>query len=771
MIKWQRFRYIPVLPLGKDGRRVTGSKEHIALSRKAAGEGMVLLKNDGILPLSAHRKIALFGKASADYVKGGGGSGDVTVEYVRNLCDGFEEKQNENKIVVFDELNKFYRENVSEQYKSGKRPGETEEPEIPEDILKRAKAFCDVAVVSICRYSSEGHDRKEENDFYLTAAEQKMVDTVTENFENIIVVLNVGGMVDTSWFMKNERVRGVLLAWQAGMEGAMAEADILCGDVCPSARLTDTFAAKFSDYPSSYNFNESDDYVEYTDDIFVGYRYFETIPGAKEKVNFPFGFGLSYTEFETKLLNAKIENGQIRLDVKVRNIGKCAGKQVVQVYYSAPAGKLDKPAKELVAFAKTDLLSCGEVRNLAINFNVSDMASYDEEIAAYIIEKGEYKIMLGENAAETEAVFTYTVDETAVTEQLKNRCISNALKKKLKADGSYEEVNTFELEPLYDTSDWPEKPQNEYEHIIPDERQIPAVEGRIYLDDIANGNATIEDMLAQMSDAELITLVSGRPDIGVSNVKCIGDMPGYKIPPIPTADGPAGLRLHKEAGVNTTAFPCATMLACTFNTELVYEVGRAGGLELKENNLGMWLTPGMNIHRSPLCGRNFEYFSEDPLVSGKMAAAMVRGIQSQRISACIKHFCCNNKEVNRKFSDSRVSERALREIYLKGFEIAVKEADPWGLMTSYNRVNGRYPSENSELLEGVLREEWGFEGLVTTDWNNAADQYMELISGNNFRMPTGSGKRTLKALELGLITREEIQKNAKVVLEFILKMA
>ncbi len=771
MIKWQRFRYIPVLPLGKDGKRVTGSKEHIALSRRAAGEGMVLLKNNGILPLVANKRVALFGKASADYVKGGGGSGDVTVEYVRNLCDGFEEKQRENKIVVFDELNRFYRENVAEQYKSGKCPGETEEPEIPENILKRAKAFADVAVISICRYSTEGSDRKEENDFYLTAAEQKMVDTVTESFENIVVVLNVGGMVDTSWFIKNERVKGVLLAWQAGMEGAMAEADILCGDVCPSARLTDTFAAEFSDYPSSYNFNESEDYVEYTDDIFVGYRYFETIPNAKEKVNFPFGFGLSYTEFETEVLGAKVENGEIKLDVKVRNIGKCAGKQVVQIYYSAPEGRLDKPSKELVAFAKTDLLACGEVRNLSVSFKISDMASYDEELAAYVLEKGEYKIMLGENVAETEIVFTYTVNDASITEQLKNRCISNALTKRLKADGSYEDVKTFEVDPLYDTSDWPKKPENEYEHIIPDERLVPRVDGRIYLDAIANGDATIEQMIAQMSNEELITLVSGRPDIGVSNVKCIGDVPGFSIPPIPTADGPAGLRIKPEVGVNTTAFPCATMLACSFNTELLYEVGRAGGLEVKENNLGMWLTPGMNIHRSPLCGRNFEYFSEDPLVAGKMAAAMVRGIQSQGVSACIKHFCCNNKEVNRKWCDSRVSERALREIYLKGFEIAVKEADPWGLMTSYNLVNGRYPSENSELLMDILRDEWGFNGLVTTDWNNGAEQYRELIAGNNLRMPTGSGKRTLKALELGLIKRENIEKNAKHILEFILKMA
>ncbi len=770
MIKWQRYRYSPVLPLGKNGMRVTGSKEHIALSRRAASEGMVLLKNDGILPLN-NCKVALFGKASADYVKGGGGSGDVTVEYVRNLCDGFEEKQNENKIVVFDELNRFYRNNVAEQYKAGKQPGETEEPEIPDDILRRAASFCDVAVISICRYSSEANDRKEENDFYLTAAEQKMVDKVTENFDKIIVVLNVGGMVDTSWFIKNERVKGVLLAWQAGMEGAMAEADILCGDVCPSGRLTDTFAAHFDDYPSSYNFNESDDYVEYTDDIFVGYRYFETIPETKQKVNFPFGFGLSYTEFETKAVNATVSPEEVALDVSVRNIGSRAGKQVIQVYYSAPAGRLQKPVKELVAFAKTDLLNVGEVRNINIRFKTADMASYDEQTAAYILEKGEYKILLGENAADTRLELSFNIDETVVVSQLKNRCVANALSKRLKADGTYEETKTFEIEKTFDTTDWPEKPKWQFEHIIPDCRTIKNPDDRIYIDSVADGNNSVDEMIAQMSDEELITLVSGSPNASVANTMGIGDLPNFGIPNILTADGPAGLRIQPQVGVKTTAFPCATLIACSFNTDIAYEIGRAGALEVKENNLGMWLTPGMNIHRSPLCGRNFEYFSEDPLVSGKMAAAMVKGIQSQRISACIKHFCCNNKEVNRTSSDSRVSERALREIYLKGFEIAVKEAAPWGLMTSYNLVNGRYPSENAELLEGILREEWGFDGLITTDWNNSAEQYRELIAGNNLRMPTGSGRRTLKALELGLIKREDIEKNARHILEFILKMA
>ena len=302
MQKWNRFQYLPVRSLGKDGRMVTGSSEHIRLSRTAAAEGMVLLKNEHqLLPLQKGSRVALFGKASADYVKGGGGSGDVTVAYVRNLCDGMEEKENAGMLSVFAPLNEFYRENVAQQHKAGKNPGYTAEPEVPAELLKQAARECDTAIISICRFSAEGWDRKgepDDGDFYLSREEQRMVADVTAAFRKVVVVLNVGGMVDTSWFAHNDKISSVLLAWQGGMEGAMAEADILCGDVTPSGKLTDTFAASFDDYPSSSNFNDSEDYVCYTDDIFVGYRYFETIPGAAEKVNYPFGFGLSYTSFD-----------------------------------------------------------------------------------------------------------------------------------------------------------------------------------------------------------------------------------------------------------------------------------------------------------------------------------------------------------------------------------------------------------------------------------------------------------------------------------------
>ncbi len=771
MTKWQRFKFHPCLPLGKDSKRATGSAEHIALSRTAAGEGMVLLKNDGILPLSRRSRVALFGKASADYVKGGGGSGDVTVEYVRNLCDGMEEKQAENKIVVFDRLCSFYRENVAQQYKEWKRPGQTDEPELPADLLNDACAFADTAIISICRYSTEGSDRKEADDFYLTDAEKAMVEAVKSKFDNIVVVLNVGGMVDTSWFINEPKIKGVLLGWQAGMVGAMAQADILCGDVCPSGRLSDTLVAKFSDYPSSENFNESEEYVEYTDDIYVGYRYFETVADAIDRVNYPFGFGLSYTTFDIETVSAKEENGVITVNVKVTNTGSVAGKEVVQVYTSAPQGVLGKPARELRAFAKTDLLVPGESRVLTLSFNVNDMASYDEGKAAYVLEEGAYYVLVGKNVRDCDKVFTYNVLEDTVTLQLENRCVPRKLSKRMKSDGSYEALPVSEYDEVYDTSDWPEKPTWKFDHIQGDMRNIKTPEDRIMLDAVVDGKASMEEFIAQMSELDLIDLIGGRPNDGVADTFGIGDLDTFGIPSIMTADGPAGLRIQPHKGVKTTAWPCATLLACSWNTDIVYEVGRAGALEVKENNIGMWLTPALNIHRSSLCGRNFEYFSEDPLISGKMAAAMVNGIQSQNIAACVKHFCCNNKEVNRKYSDSRVSERALREIYLKGFEIAVKESSPWGLMTAYNIVNGTYPSESSDLLKGILRDEWDYDGLVTTDWDNAAEHYREVLAGNNLRMPTGSSRRLLKALELGLITRADLEENAKRILQYIIRMA
>ena len=744
---------------------------------------MVLLKNEkSILPFEKGTRLALFGKGSVDYVKGGGGSGDVTTAYVRSLQDGLEIKEEEGKVQVLASLGKFYRENVSAQYAGGIQPGMTAEPEIPCDLLEKAKAWADAAVISICRFSGEGWDRKGipgDGDFYLTREEQNMVDTVTANFEKVVVVLNVGGMVDTSWFCDSEKIQGVLLAWQGGMEGGLAAADLLCGDVNPSGKLTDTFARTFDDYPSSAGFNESEDYVDYTEDIYVGYRYFETIPGAAEKVNYPFGFGLSYTEFAIEPLRAGEEDGTICVDVRVTNMGSRAGKEVVQLYYRAPQGVLGKPLEVLGAFAKTELLGAGQSQVLRLKMPVKAMASYDDlgkiQASAYVLEAGNYSFRIGNSVRNTVKLdYEYQAAQTVVIEQLERKCAPAALKSRRLADGSYEELpqggDVYEKNRLIPQDiDTLEGVEPDVQGITYQEKKEWRNADRITLEDVAEGKADLRRLLAQLSDRELAGLLGGQVNTGTANTYGMGNLPAYGIPNIMTADGPAGLRIREECGVYTTAWPCATLLACTWNPEMVFEAGAAGAAEVKENNIGVWLTPAMNIHRSPLCGRNFEYYSEDPLVSGKMGAAMIRGIQSQHIGASMKHFCCNNKETNRKDSDSRVSERALREIYLKGFEIAVKEAQPWTVMTSYNLMNGYPTSCNPELLNGILREEWGFEGMVTTDWWNHAEHYLEVKAGGDIKMGCGYPDRILEAKEKGVVSREEMYKCAERLLRMILK--
>lgn len=785
MEKWTRIAHQPCLPMGKDGRRVTACEEHIALSLAAAEEGMVLLKNEGeVLPLSVGTKLAVFGKGQIDYVRGGGGSGEVTTSYTRNIYEGLKIKEAEGKVQVFDALSAFYEENVRQQYAAGAEIGKTVEPEIPQELLAAARRFADTAAVVINRFSGEGWDRKGipgDGDFYLSPQEQAMVEAVKAAFPRVIVVLDVGGMVDSSWFKDVPAIQSVLLAWQAGIEGGLAIAELLCGDANPSGKLVDTFAGSFDDYPSSAHFNDSEDYVEYTEDIYVGYRYFETIPGAARKVNYPFGFGLSYTQFAIDQIRGEEKDGMIRLSACVTNVGERAGKEVVQVYAQAPQGKLGKPARTLVSFVKTRLLAPGETQTVFLSFAVDSLASYDDlgKVAksAYVCEAGGYHFHLGNSVRDTvEVPFAHTEPADRVVQQLTQRVAPVALPERMLADGSYEALPVTpggekDRNPAFVEGLQPHK-GNWRDELACSTGKGEGAEtpGRKFLlMDVVNGACTMDEFLAQLTNGQLIDLLCGQPNTGVANTFGMGNLPEYGVPNLMTADGPAGVRIQPQMGVCTTAWPCATLLACTWNTQIVEQVGAAGALEMKENNLGVWLTPAMNIHRSPLCGRNFEYYSEDPLIAGKMAAAMVRGIQSRHIGASVKHFCCNNKETNRKESDSRVSERALREIYLKGFEIAVKEAQPWTLMTCYNLVNGQYASERKDLLAGILREEWGFEGMVTTDWWNKAYQYKEIKAGNDLKMGAGEPDAVLEALREGKVTREEIEACAKRVLETIMK--
>ena len=806
MEKWTRVKFQPNLPLGENGERLTGSLGHIGLSKEAAKEGMVLLKNRGdILPLKKGTRVALFGKAAFDYVKGGGGSGDVTVAYIRNLYEGL--KMQKDVVSIFEPLCDYYRKDVERQYAQGSVPGMTIEPEVPQELLNEAKAYADTAVISICRFSGEGWDRKSiidtdnknmgegeldmavrsskifaNGDFCLSAEEAAMVETVKKNFPRVVVVMNVGGMVDTSWFVREDAIGAVLMAWQGGMEGGLAAAELLAGKGNPSGKLSDTFAQTLEDYPSTGDFHESRDYVNYTEDIYVGYRYFETVPGADQKVNYPFGFGLSYTTFQTDVLSAEEKDGQVRIQVQITNTGSRDGKEVVQVYFEAPQGRLGKPKRQLIAFAKTRSLRPGESQRLYLSFEIRDMASYDDtgkvRKAAYVLEKGDYFFHVGTSVRDTVRLdYVYQVKEDTVTEQLESRLTPSKLPRRMLSDGSYEEVpqregndpNANELERM---------PEDMMEGYVPavrprDRYQLwrePYKKGAHIFKEVAEGKLTPEEFLAQLTDEETAQLLGGQPNTGVANTFGYGNLPEYGVPSVMTADGPAGLRIAPECGVTTTCWPCSTLLACSWNPEIVETVGLAGGAEVKENNIAVWLTPAVNIHRSPLCGRNFEYYSEDPYLAGKLASAMVRGIQANHIGATVKHFALNNKETNRKNSDSRVSERAAREIYLKAFEIIVREAKPWSVMTSYNIINGHRASENADLLEGILRGEWGFEGCITTDWWTCGEHYKEVKAGNDIKMGCGYPERLLDALEKGCLTRKEMDACALRVLKLILKI-
>ena len=789
MTKWQRILYHPSTPLGENGQRVTACAEHIALSKNVAKEGMVLLKNDGnLLPFPKGTKLALFGMSTFDYVRGGGGSGEVTVEYEVNLYEGF--KKMGHRVEICEELADFYRDYIrNEIADTFYWPGQKPEPALPDELCQRVRAFTDTAVISISRFSGEGWDRDlkghpvyEEGDFCLSYAEKAMVEKVKAYFPKIAVVMNVGGMVDTGWFCNDTAISAALMAWQGGMEGGTAAAELLCGIGCPSGKLADTFAKRLEDYPSTEKFHESDDYVDYTEDIYVGYRYFETIPGAAAQVNYPFGFGLSYTTFNWSVENAEQTDDAICFRVNVENTGNYAGKEVIQVYVQAPQGKLGKAARSLVGFQKTALLEPGQSQTLNICFPITSMASYDDlgkvQKSAYILEKGVYQFHIGNSIRNTVcSAFTYCVEQDRVVEQLSQKLTPNSLKKRLLADGSYEELPVTQknlpadavLEPLEkDVLESVYPVSRRISPVMPRERDMRTVH---FFDEVADGKVSLDEFVQQLSDEQIVHLLSGQVNLGIANTQGFGNVPEYGVPNAMTADGPAGVRILPKCGVYTTAFPCVTQVCCTWDPELSYAVGEAGAKELKENNLAAWLTPAVNIHRSPLCGRNFEYYSEDPFLTGMMAISFVRGVQSQKVSACVKHFALNNKETNRKNSDSRVSERAAREIYLKAFEMIVKSADPWYIMSSYNLINGVRASENRELLEDILRAEWGFDGMVSTDWHTHSEQYKEIKAGNDLRMPAGFPDRLKEAMDRGLITREEMEISVKRILGVLLRLA
>lgn len=785
MEKYARFRYQPCIPLGEDGRCVTASKKHTELSRRAATEGMVLLKNENnALPLAKGEKIALFGKATIEYIKGGGGSGDVNCPYIHNIYDGFSSKD----VSVYMPLVDFYRDYVKKESVNiptqdqinatwdivnamefcTKRDDMTydtfasmhvKEPAVPDELIKSAAENADTAIITLSRFSAEGVDRRPiPGDYYLSDIEKDLIDKAGELFSKVIIVINSGAVIDCEYFAENDDVQAVLFGWQGGMEGGMAVADIICGDVNPSGKLVDTIAKSYDCYPCKDDFWECFDHLDYSDDIYVGYRYFETM--AQGCVRYPFGFGLSYSDFVIGNPVVCENDDKIIAAVEVKNEGNVAGKEVIQLYYSAPQGELGKPAKELGAFKKTKLLQPGESEMVMLSFDVEDMASFDDlgkvGVSAYVLEEGEYEFYIGTSVRDAnKADYVYVVEDSYITDQLDSWCKPFKLEKRMLADGTFEKLPMGE---------------EKYHYGINKPTGATAPEKEVKFD-LVGEEISMDEFVAQFTLEELMEFVGGQAPTGVANTGCFGGLKRLNVPAVATADGPAGLRLDVETGIPTTAWPCATLLACCWNPDLVYEVGAAGGAEVRENNLGIWLTPALNIHRDPLCGRNFEYYSEDPLVAGKNAAAATRGIQSQKVAVSVKHFACNNKEANRMGCDSRISERALREIYLKGFEICVKEGDPWTVMSSYNLINGQHTSESYELLTEILRNEWGFRGMVTTDWGVKNDPVKEVKAGNDMKMHCGYPEDLKKGIEDGRITRADLELCVKRILTMFTKLA
>ena len=774
-----------------------GSKEmpaeYIQLLRQAAGEGIVMLKNDDTLPF-AGKRISVFGRVQYDYFYVGNGSGgDVKSPYKINLLDGL---KNNPRISFNETLAEVYvnfcKNNQVPHGGWGNWPTHFPEMPLSKELVLSARQESDIALVIIGRSAGEDRDsRLEEGSFYLTKAEEDMLTVVTEAFEKTVLVINSGNIIDFSWYNKYEsRLSALLYVWQGGMESGNAVCDVLAGDISPSGKLVTAIAHEYKSYPSSNDFG-AEEFNNYTEDVYVGYRYFETF--AKDAVLFPFGYGLSYTSFDITGQVTLID-GQVSLAAKVNNTGSVAGADVVQVYYSAPQGLLGKPLRELAAFAKTPCLSPGASTDVSIKYSLDIMASYDEagltgNKSCYVLEPGEYKIYVGSCVRSAQKIGVVKVDALQVCSQLSEAAAPDARVPfdRIVAKPGLSGGLVASMEPV------PTRTINLKNRVLANmpKEITPTGDNGYKLVDVKSGKISLETFVAQLDINELEGLTRGdyimNSPLGTpGNAGVFGgvteSLRDKGVPPITTSDGPSGVRLNRY----TALLPCGLALASTWNIDLLQKLATQMGKELDEKGSQVLLAPGMNILRNPLCGRNFEYFSEDPLLSGKVAAAMVRGLQTHGKSACPKHYVCNNQEFKRSVNDSRVSERALREIYLKGFEICVKESDPKHIMTSYNKINGVWGHYHYELCATVLRGEWGYKGNILTDWwmrpsvdpdfpdltNDAyrvRAQVDVLMPGGKVHFATdGDGSLLESYNKPNGITLAEIQKCAINVLKFII---
>lgn len=768
-------------------KKILDWKKYLETAASAAAEGIVMLKNDnGALPLSKDEVVSVFGRIQLHYYKSGTGSGGmVNVSKVTGIVDGLLEsgvKLNEELLNVYKKWDEENPYDLGDGW--GNEPWSQVEMPLDEQLVADAAQKGSTAIVIIGRTAGEEMDATlTEGSFLLTALEKDMLSKVRKAFEKVVVLLNVGGLIDMS-FVNEYAPDSVLYVWQGGMTGGTGTADVLTGKVSPSGKLSDTIAYSVKDYPSDPYFG---DRVRnfYSEDIFVGYRWFETF--APEKVLYPFGFGLSYTTFDVKTVSVS-GSDTLTFKVSVTNTGKFSGKEVVQVYCGAPQGKLGKAARVLCGFAKTKELAPDETQELEISVRLETLASYDDSGVTgnrfcWVLEEGEYKFFVGTDVRSAQETFKFSLNESKVTE----KCIQ-ALAPVLPFKRITAENNDGDLSPVMHDVPLSEvdEPARRAER-LPQEIPYTGDKG-IKLADVKSGKNTMDEFLAQLSNHDLSCIIRGEgmgsPRVTAGTASAFGGvsdaLTGFGIPAACCDDGPSGMRL--DCGTKAFSLPNGTMLASTFNCELIKELYYLLGLEMSANKVDCILGPGMNIHRHPLNGRNFEYFSEDPFLTGKMAAFQLNGLHSAGVTGTIKHFCGNNQETNRHFIDSAVSERALREIYLKGFEIAVREGNADSIMTTYGSVNGLWTAGNFDLNTVILREEWGFKGFIMTDWwanvNFRGEEPKRAffvpmaIAQNDVYMvcaDTSCADEDIDtALADGTLTRGELQRNATNICNFII---
>ena len=762
--------------------------KYLKTAAQVVSEGIVMLKNEHqALPLKPHEEIALFGRIQFHYYKSGTGSGGmVNVSKVTNIVDGLQESGIKLNQELLDVYHKWDNENPFDLGDGwGKEPWSQKEMPLEDSLAARAAKRCQTAIAVIGRTAGEEQDNSlTEGSFLLSSDEKQMLTTVRRHFSKMIVLLNVGNIIDMNELLEIAP-DSILYVWQGGMTGGTGTADVLTGKISPCGKLTDTIAKHVEDYPSAPYFGDPVRNF-YSEDIYVGYRYFETF--APDKVLYPFGFGLSYTTFQIKTNDIMDLSDKWDFIITVTNTGSCSGKEVVQIYCEAPQGKLGKPVRVLCGYEKTNTLSPGESQTVTISVSKTQTASYDDSgisghAHCFILEEGDYHFYVGTDVRHAKKTYTCTQNGTLVISSHQQALAPveafERIKPVLSTDG-YEPQ--MEPVPLSEVDETKRRLEN-----LP--KEIPFTGDRgIRLCDVRKGTHTMEEFIAQMTDYDLACVIRGEgmnsPRVTAGTASAFGgvsqELEALGVPCGCCDDGPSGMRL--DCGTKAFSLPNGTMMACTFNRTLLTELFALTGLEMIANKVDCLLGPGMNIHRHPLNGRNFEYFSEDPYLTGTIASAQLHGLHQSGVTGTIKHFCGNNQETNRHDTNGVISERALREIYLKGFEIAVKEGHADSVMTTYGPINGVWTAGSFDLTTQILRNDWGFTGFTMTDWwaninrrgqaVDKSDFAAMAIAQNDVYMVCAIGAENddniLASLENGTLQRSELQRNAANICRFLM---